>query len=90
MKAHTTINYDETSVYVSLDGEICLKHVSKDRAQKKGPKGKLIGSLVSFISANRRVIMSVWIFKAKITEQGDEKGLMETNFHIQANNQNRC
>ena len=73
MKAHTTVNYDEIRVYVSSDGEICLKHVSKDRAQKKGPKGKLIGSLVSFIAADGRVIMLVWIFKAKITKKATRK-----------------
>ena len=88
MKAHTTVNYDETCVYISLDEEICLEHVSKDRAQKKGPKGKSIRSLVSFIAADGKVIMSVWIFRAKMTEKGNERGLMETNFHIQANNQN--
>ena len=74
------VNYDETRVYVSNDGTVCLEHVSKGRGQMRGPKGKTIGSLVSFVAADGSVIMSLWIFKA--AESKEDEGLLVSPFHI--------
>ena len=59
MRAEIVVNYDETRVYVTSEGIVCLEHVGKGRAQKKGPKGRVIGSLVSFVAASGDVLMSL-------------------------------
>ena len=64
MPAKAVVNYDETRVFISNENEICVEHASKDRSQRKGPKGETNGLLVSFVAANREVFMSVWIFEA--------------------------
>lgn len=82
MSSSTVMNYDETRVFIGMDGEIGMEHISKERAQKRGFKGKTIGSLVSFVVANGQVLMSVWIFKGnENNEQPGEDSLM-SEFYI--------
>ena len=82
MSASNVVNYDETRVFIGVDGEICMEHISKDRAQKRGFKGRTIGSLVSFVAANGQVLMSGWIFKAKQAKEDENSDMLTDEFNI--------
>ena len=72
-------------MFISTNGVICLEHISKERPQRQGFKGRTIGSLVSFVGANGLVYMSVWIFKAKISSdesEEDDEGLAQADFTL--------
>jgi len=75
MDANNVVNYNETLVWLSSKGQIRLEHAAKAQAQKKGPKGMNIGSLVSFIAANGTVLLLVWIFKAAPNQQQENETL---------------
>ena len=83
MKATNVVNYDETRVFIADNGAIRLEHVSKERAQKRGIKGRTIGSLLSFVAANGSVLMSVWIFKGSQEENDDGDAMLQVNFNIE-------
>ena len=83
MSAKNVINYDETRVMVGTGGEYRLERVGKDRAQVRKEKGRTLGSLLTFVSAEGKVLMSVWIIKGK-KGCGNDKNLLEADFHIPA------
>ena len=64
MKAGNVINYDETRVCVSSEGEILLERCGKDRSNAHGQAATTLGSLLPFVSADGKVICSFWILKA--------------------------
>ena len=84
MKPTNVCNYDETRVYVGDEGGIRLEHISKERGQKKGVKGRTIGLLVLFVSASGSVLMSVWIFKASTASDESEDSLLDAKFHVES------
>ena len=64
------------------EGGICLKHISKERGQNKCVKGRTIGLLVLFVSANGSVLVLVWIFKASTASNESKHSLLDVKFHI--------
>ena len=82
MKASNVVNYDETRVYARDEDLIRLEHTSKERAQRRGIKGRTIGSLVSFVAADGSVLMSVWIFKATAAKDDENDDMMDAKFII--------
>ena len=74
MEALLVVNYDKTRVFLTSEGSVCLEHARKARSQKANMKGVNLGTLLSFISANGLVLLSVWIFKgtSNATEKKNE------------------
>ena len=73
---------------VTADGAVTLEKVGKPCAHRRGIKGKVAGTLVSFIGAEGILFMSVYIFKGKakksknLTKNEGENILMEVDFSI--------
>jgi len=82
MTADNTFNYDETVIWVGDNGTMRLVHASYQRAQKHGPRGKSIGSMISFVCADGSVAMSVWIFKAKGMSDDIEDNELNAQFTV--------
>ena len=83
MYAFNTCNYDKTCVFMGNEGGILLEHARKERAQKRGIKGRTIDSLFSFVAANGSMRTSVWIFKAAPMLDVDENSLVDAKFHLE-------
>ena len=79
MMAKNTINYDETRIFVGQGGESVIERKDKKRTQRKGFKGRAVGSLVSFIAADGAVLMSVWIMKCEVDK---ETGLLKCDLRL--------
>ena len=79
MMAANVINYDETRIFVGQGGKTVVERRDKRRSQRKGYKGRSIGSLVTFVSAAGQVLMSVWILKCAAEKNS---GLMKANFSV--------
>ena len=71
MAAHLVVNYDETRVCVSSEGEMLLERVGKQRSHCHGQTFTTLGSLLPFVSADGSVICSFWILKAELGEDGE-------------------
>ena len=64
MKAAIVINYDETRVCVSSEGEILLERRGKERSNAHGQAATTLGSLLPFVAVDGKVLCSFWILKA--------------------------
>ena len=64
MSGENLANCDETRAGVSDNGDIIIESARKRRASRKGFRGRMLGSLLSFASPAAGVIMSLWIFKS--------------------------
>ena len=64
MKASNVVNYDETRVCVSSEGEILLEKRGKERSNAHGQSATTLGSLLPFVAADGKVLCSFWILKA--------------------------
>src|SRR5688500_18921787 len=58
MKGSDVVNYDETHVWLTLEGHIRLEHVGKTCLQKLDKQGMNVRTLVSLIAADGSVLMS--------------------------------
>jgi hypothetical protein len=72
MSAHNTVNYDETRVCVTTEGEVLLERAGKARPNAHGTRPRVLGSLLTFVNAAGAVLVSFWIMKADFSK-GDEK-----------------
>ena len=61
MSGPTILNYDETRVCVSTEGEVLIRDRSSTGAWDRP---RVLGSLLSFVSGERSVLVSFWIMKA--------------------------
>ncbi len=64
MTEHNVVNYDETRVCITTDGEMIVEFNPKDRANAHGHHAHVLGSLLTFVAANGSVLCSCWISKA--------------------------
>ena len=71
--AANLVNYDETRVCVKTDGTILLERSGKDRGNAHGTRPRVLGSLLTFVSAQGDVLSSFWIMKADVDESGTAK-----------------
>jgi hypothetical protein len=79
MSAHNCVNYDETRIVMHGGNHIRLERAEKTRAESRGKRPKTIGTLVPFVSADGRVIMTVIIIPAA---EVLDKELCEADFYL--------
>ena len=70
MTASNVVNYDETRVAITTDGEVVLESKAKDRANSHGHHAQVLGSLLAFIAADGSVLCTFWISRADYNEEG--------------------
>lgn len=72
MNADNVVNYDETRICYSTDGEVVLDSADKERGNAMGRHPFTMGSLLPFVTASGEVLCNLWILKARPGKNDDE------------------
>ena len=71
-KKHMVVNYDETRVCATDTDAVVYERCDKQRANLRGDRNNSLCSLLTFICADGSVLLTVYIFPGKPTDDDEE------------------